>query len=456
MDATNIVKKQRLFFESHQTLSYEYRKTNLDKLRNVILLHIDDLSKALKLDLGKSAHESYLTEIGVVLKELTYMQKHLKRLMKPKKVKTHITDFPAKSVRYSDPYGVTLIISPWNYPVNLALAPLIGAIAAGNTAIVKPSEFSVHTSKVLEKIISKTFDDEYIKVVLGGVDVNQNLLDQRFDYIFFTGSSNVGKIVMEKASKHLTPVSLELGGKSPAIVDVTANIKLAAKRITFGKFLNAGQTCVAPDYVYIHENIKDDFIHQVKKNIEAFYGKNPIESDIYGSIINDKHYNRLSEYLKDGKHIIGGTIDANLRKIEPTILDNVSKTSPVMTEEIFGPILPIITYKNIDEVISFVTSRSKPLALYLFSNDKNIQTRVMRECYFGGGCINDTIVHVASDYLPFGGVGESGMGSYHGRQSFATFSHYKSILKKAVWFDLPMRYAPYSDFKKKTVKRFLK
>ena len=456
MDASIIVSKQRIFFNTHQTLSYEYRQKSLAKLREAIHSHSAELMTALQLDLGKSAHESYLTEIGVVLKELTYMQKHLKRLMKPKRVKTHLSDFPAKSLRYSDPFGVTLIISPWNYPVNLALAPLIGAIAAGNTAIIKPSEFSVNTSNVLEKMISSTFDDEYVKVVLGGIDVNQSLLDQRFDYIFFTGSTNVGRIVMEKASKYLTPVSLELGGKSPVIVDQSANVKVSAKRITFGKFLNAGQTCIAPDYLYIHEDIKEEFIREVKKNIDIFFGNSPIDSDIFGSIINKKHFERLSDYLKDGNAIIGGSTSSELLKIEPTLLEGVTTTSPVMTEEIFGPILPIITYKNIDEVISFVSSRPKSLALYLFSNDKNTQNRVMRECHFGGGCINDTIVHVASDYLPFGGVGESGMGSYHGRQSFETFSHYKSILKKGVWFDLPTRYAPYSNFKKKVVKIFLK
>lgn len=456
MNAKQLVEKQRKFYRTHQTLPYQFRKENLKRLRNAIYKYQDKLEQALKEDLGKNNHESYMTEIGFVLKELTYNERHLKKMMKPKKVKSSVTDFPASSYRYSDPYGVVLIISPWNYPVNLTIGPLIGAIAAGNTAIIKPSEFSSNTSQVIEEMISETFNEEYIKVVQGGVETNQALLDQKFNYIFFTGSTNVGKIVMEKASKHLTPISLELGGKSPVIVDKTANIEVSAKRIAFGKYLNSGQTCIAPDYLYIHTDVKEKFIKEIQKNILGFFGENPLESENYGSIINKKHFYRLAKYLNDGESVIGGKIDEENLKISPTVLESVELNSLIMNEEIFGPILPVIEYNTIDEVIDFIGSRPSPLALYLFTEDKNIENRVISECQFGGGCINDTVVHIASEFLPFGGVGESGMGSYHGEKTFQTFTHYKSILKKRTWFDLPIRYAPYNDKKATLIKKFLK
>lgn len=456
MNIKQLVQTQRTYFKTYETLEYQFRKDNLSKLRLAIIKYQPQLLKALKQDLGKNEHESYMTEIGIVLSELSYNEKHLKKLMKPKKVKTQLTDFPASSFRYADPFGVVLIISPWNYPVNLALSPLVGALSAGNTAIIKPSEFSINTSKVIEEMIVDTFDEKYVKVILGGIKANQELLDQKFDYIFFTGSTNVGKIVMEKASKHLTPVSLELGGKSPVIVDKKANIKVAAKRIAFGKFLNAGQTCIAPDYLYIHEDVKELFLEEMKKNIVEFYGQTPLDSLNYGTIINQRHFDRLNSYLNDGEIIIGGITDDQNLRISPTVLDNVELGSLVMTEEIFGPILPVITYTNIDEVIDFIGSRPKPLALYLFTEDKQVEKRVIRECQFGGGCINDTVMHIASEYLPFGGVGESGMGSYHGAKTFETFSHFKSILRKKTWFDLPVRYAPYTSRKNKMIKRFLK
>ncbi|AIO19435.1 Aldehyde dehydrogenase [Candidatus Izimaplasma bacterium HR1] len=456
MNIKQIVKNSRTYFKSHETLEYKFRKENLNKLRLAINKYEPQLLESLKLDLGKNEHESYMTEIGVVLKELTYNEKRLKKLMKPKRVRTAVTDFPGSSFRYAEPFGVVLIISPWNYPVNLTLSPLIGALTAGNTAIIKPSEFSINTSKVIEEMILDTFEEKYVKVIQGGVETNQELLDQKFDYIFFTGSTNVGKIVMEKASKHLTPISLELGGKSPVIVDKNVNIQVAAKRITFGKYLNSGQTCIAPDYLYVHKDIKEEFISEMNKNIIEFYGEKPLESSIYGSIINQRHFNRLKNYLNDGTSIVGGTIDEENLRIAPTLLDSVEMSSLVMKEEIFGPILPIISYTEIDEVIDFIGSRPKPLALYLFTENAHIEKRVLSECQFGGGCINDTVMHIASEYLPFGGVGESGMGSYHGAKSFETFSHYKSILKKRTWFDLPVRYAPYSPVKKKLIKRFLK
>ncbi len=456
MNIKNLVEKQRAYFKSNKTLSYEQRKQNLNKLRQSLYTFQPKLEDALMKDLGKSNEESYMTEIGFVLKELTYMEKNLKKLMKPKKVKSPLTDFPAKSFRYADPYGNVLIISPWNYPVNLTIGPLIGAIAAGNTVIIKPSEYSIHTSQVIDQMLSETFDEAYIKVVQGGIETNQALLDQKFNYIFFTGSTNVGKIVMEKAAKHLTPVSLELGGKSPVIVTKSANIKIAAKRIAFGKYLNSGQTCIAPDYLYIHKDVKKEFVKEFKKAITEFYGETPLTSKNYGSIINEKHFNRLINYLEDGQVVLGGEIDTTNKKIPPTLLDSVDINSKVMTEEIFGPILPIIEFNDIDDVIDFIESRPSPLAMYLFTQDKNIENRVLKECRFGGGCVNDTIVHIASEYLPFGGVGESGMGSYHGENSFKTFTHYKSVLKKKTWFDLPIRYAPYTKEKSNVIKKFLK
>ncbi len=456
MDIRHIVQKQRDYFKTHETLSYEFRKKQLKKLRVALLSYQERIENALKEDLGKNQHESYMTEVGFVLKELSYNEKHLKKFMRPKKVKSPLTDFPSTSYRYSDPYGAVLIISPWNYPVNLTIGPLIGAISAGNTAIIKPSEFSLKTSQVLEEMITETFDEKYVKVIQGGVETNQALLDEKFNYIFFTGSTNVGKIVMEKASKHLTPISLELGGKSPVIVDKTANIEVAAKRIAFGKYLNSGQTCIAPDYLYIHTDVKDHFVKEIQKVIIEFFGENPLESEHYGSIINEKHFRRLTSYLDDGNSILGGETDEESLKISPTLLDSVELNSIVMNEEIFGPILPIIEYNSIDEVIDFIQSRPSPLALYLFTEDKKIESRVITECQFGGGCINDTVVHIASEYLPFGGVGESGMGSYHGEKTFQTFTHYKSILKKRTWFDLPIRYAPYTKQKSNLIKKFLK
>ncbi len=456
MNAKEIVRKQRDYFNNQNTISYEFRYNALSKLRDVILKYEDQLNEGLYKDLGKNKTESFFAEIGQVLKELNYIQKRLKKLMKNKKVKSHIVDFPSKSFISPYPYGVTLIISPWNYPVMLSLGPLIGAIAAGNTVIIKPSEYSTNTSKLLEEILSSVFHDEYIKVVNGAVKETQDLLDQKFDYIFFTGSSNIGKIVMEKASKHLTPISLELGGKSPVIVDQYANIEVAAKRVAFGKLLNSGQTCIAPDYVYIHESVKNEFIQYLKESIEEFFGDNPIKSKDYGKIINNKHYNRLVDLLDNEFIVYGGVTNKQERKIAPTILDNISKESKIMQEEIFGPILPLITYNDLNEVISYINDNPTPLALYLFSENKKVIKRVLNECKFGGGCINDTIMHVSSDYLPFGGVGESGMGSYHGKASFDTFTHYRSIIHKSTKIDIKARYAPYTKTKEILIRKLLK
>lgn len=456
MDIKNIVKNQRAYFKSNKTLSYEFRKESLKKLRRAIYKYQDELFLALEKDLGKSNEESYMTEVGFVLKELTYMEKHLKKLMKPKKVRTGLTDFPASSYRYSDPHGVVLIMSPWNYPVNLTLGPLIGAIAGGNTMVVKPSEYSKNTAIVFEKMLSETYSEEYVKVIRGGRAENQELLNQKFDYIFFTGSTTVGRIVMEKAARYLTPISLELGGKSPSIVCQSANLKVSAKRLIFGKFLNSGQTCIAPDYLFVHKDVKEAFVEELIKAINELYGEDPINSKDFGSIINDKHFNRLLAYFNDGKIITGGQSIEAKRKISPTLLDDVKLTSDVMQEEIFGPILPIIEFESLDEVITFIESRPRPLALYLFTESKEEQNKVITNCRYGGGCVNDTVVHIASEYLPFGGVGESGMGSYHGETSFKTFTHSKSVLKKKTWYDMPFRYAPYSKRKSNIIKKFLK
>ena len=346
-------------------------------------------------------------------------------------------------------------MAPWNYPFQLNVVPLIGAIAAGNCAILKPSAYAPHTAKLMEQMVSECFSKKHGAVVLGGREENTLLLEEKFDFIFFTGSTSVGKLVMEKASKHLTPVCLELGGKSPCIVDETANIPLAAKRIVFGKLLNAGQTCVAPDYVYVHNTVKEPLIYYMKQYLSNFLGSYPLDNPNYPKIINEKHFHRLLD-LMDCQEIITGGIGNERGQIAPTILDNVHPDSPVMQEEIFGPILPLLTYHDIEDVITWIRSRPKPLALYLFSNCKTTQKRILRSISFGGGCVNDTIMHLASQYLPFGGVGESGMGSYHGKQSFLTFSHQKSILKKSNHFDLPIRYAPYTSFKEKLLKTFLK
>ncbi|MDA3932097.1 MAG: aldehyde dehydrogenase [Tenericutes bacterium] len=456
MAIKDMVNKQRDYYYTESTKTYKFRKDALKKLYDAVSTYEDEIKEALYKDLNKSAAEAYLTEIGVTLKEIKYLSKNLKKFMKRKKRKTEITNFPAKSFISPHPYGVTLIMSPWNYPIYLTLAPLAGAISAGNTAIIKPSNYSSNTSDVIEKMIQDTFDNEYISVVKGGREKNQDLLNRKFDYIFFTGSTTVGKIVMEKASRNLTPISLELGGKSPTIVTKDSNIDLSAKRIIFGKLINSGQTCVAPDYVLIDEEVEEEFIGRCMQYINQFFGKKPLENEKYGKIINKKHYDRLVGLMKDQEIVVGGKTDAKQLKIEPTVLRNVSPDSPIMQEEIFGPILPIMTYKDINEAIDFIQKRPHPLALYLFTKSKDTINKVLNQCQFGGGCINDTIMQVASDYLPFGGVGDSGIGQYHGKASFDTFTHYRSVIKKSTLIDIPLRYQPLSDMKIKMIKKVLK
>lgn len=452
----DLVERQREFYNTNATLSYEFRKHALEKLYEGVKKHEEAIKAALFIDLNKASGEAYLSEIGVTLKEIRYLLKHLRKLMKNQKKKTEITNFPAKSFVSPHPYGVTLIMSPWNYPIYLTLGPLAGALAAGNTVIIKPSNYSPKTSDAIETLIQDTFTDKYVAVVKGGREENQDLLKQKFDYIFFTGSTNVGKVVMTEAAKNLTPVSLELGGKSPTIVTKDANIDLAAKRIAFGKLINVGQTCVAPDYVLVDKDVEIDFIERITEYIKEFVGEDPVSSPDYGKIINEKHFKRLLGLIDEKKVVFGGKSNSETLKISPTILKAVTVEDAIMQEEIFGPILPIITYGALDEAIDIVKAKPHPLALYLFTNSKDVQTKVLDNCQFGGGCINDTIMQVASDYLPFGGVGDSGMGAYHGKASFDTFSHYRSIIKKSNLIDLPIRYSPIDQKKENLIKKVLK
>ncbi|MCQ2496816.1 MAG: aldehyde dehydrogenase [Lachnospiraceae bacterium] len=456
MDITEIVKAQRKFFESGKTLSVAFRKEALISLEKAIKNHEQEVISALKEDLGKSLQESYMCEYGLALSELTYMKKHFKGYARRKRATSPLTNFPSASYLYKVPYGNVLIMSPWNYPFLLTIDPLIDAIAAGNTAVVKPSAYSPKTGAVMQKIISEAFDPEYVAMILGGRQENQTLLDEKFDFIFFTGSQAVGKEVMSKASKHLTPVSLELGGKSPCIIDEDANIKLAAKRVVFGKYLNCGQTCVAPDYIVCHKNIKNAFIEAVKEEIKKQYGDDPLNNDAYGKIINDKHFNRIVGLIDEKKLVYGGKSDSSKLKIEPTVIDNVSYDDAIMQQEIFGPLMPILSFDNLDELLDNINKGPHPLAFYYFSRNSAKAKAAVARCRFGGGCINDTIVHLATPYMPFGGVGESGMGNYHGKFGFDTFSHTKSIVNKKQWLDLNMRYQPYTDSKVKILKMFLK
>ncbi len=449
------VRKQRLFFEKGITKGIDYRIQNLKTLKQAIVTHEKGIIEALKKDLNKAPFEAYATEIGLVLEELEYIVKHLRNWAKPRKVKTPITHFLSASYQYSEPYGIVLIMSPWNYPFQLTIAPLIGSMAAGNCTIVKPSEYSSHTAEIIERLLCENFDESYITVVRGGREANKTLLDEKFDYIFFTGSVSVGRVVMESASKHLTPVSLELGGKSPCIVDETANLDMAAKRIVWGKYLNAGQTCVAPDYLLVHKNVKNELITKMRKYIEEFYGSDPLNNPDYPKIINDKHFNRLLGLIQNETIAVGGNYNDQTHRIAPTILDNVTWDRPIMQEEIFGPLFPVLEFESLNDVIGTVNHHPKPLALYFFTQDRKREQYVIDNTSFGGGCINDTVVHLATSYMPFGGVGDSGMGGYHGKASFDTFSHQKSILKKSTLFDIPLRYPPYKD-KLKLLKRIMR
>ena len=454
MDFSELVDKQRAYFRTGATRSLEFRLAMLKKLQAAIRDNADQIEAALLEDMNKCPSETYMTETGILLDEIRFHIRHLAGWMKEKAVRTPLAQFPSRSFISPEPFGVALIMSPWNYPVQLSMDPLIGAISAGCTAVVKPSVYAPAASAVVAKILRGAFPTEYVAVVEGGRAENAALLEQEFDYIFFTGSPAVGRLVMESAAKHLTPVTLELGGKSPVIVDQTANIPVAARRIAFGKVLNAGQTCIEPDYLFIHESVKDAFVEAYRSALHEFFPSGDLTD--MNVIINEKHFSRLVGLLQSGKAVIGGGTDASRRFIEPTLLDEVDIHSPIMQEEIFGPILPMLSYTDIRECIGYITAHPRPLSLYLFSADPAAERLVLNSCSFGGGCINDVIIHVASSLMPFGGVGASGMGSYHGKKSFETFTHYRSMVKKATWLDLPIRYRPYSPERDKLVRRFLK
>lgn len=456
MNIEKLVKQQRTYFESGATLSYASRIDALQRIGAAIARHEKALCDALYQDLHKCASESQMAEIAMTRAELNYCIRHLAGWMRREHIKTGLANFHAKSFTVAEPYGVTLVMAPWNYPVLLCLEPLIDAVAAGNCVVLKPSAYAPHVSAVLAKMLGETFDAEYIAVVEGGREENNALLEQRFDYIFFTGSTAVGKVVLEKAARHVTPVTLELGGKSPCIVDRTADIKKAARRIVFGKILNSGQTCVAPDYLIVHPDVRQALFAAMKNELVRMLGEKPLESEEYPRMVNEKHYARVMALLK-GEHIVtGGYGNPKTLQIAPTILDHVSLDAPVMQEEIFGPVLPTLTFRTREELLAIIRHFEKPLACYLFTRDKSMERWLFAHVSFGGGCINDTIVHLATSEMGFGGVGASGMGSYHGRAGFETFSHRKSVIQKYNWLDLPMRYHPYAKWKDAVIRRVMR
>ena len=441
----SLIKEQKAFFSTNRTRDIGFRKAQLNILQNAIRENRDEILSALQQDLSKSAYEGYLTEVGIVLDEIRFVKKHLNKWARVRRVRSGLLLFPAASYVYSEPYGVSLIISPWNYPFQLVIDPLIGSIAAGNCSVVKPSEYAPHTARIFNEIISNNFESNYIAVIEGEADVSQALLDEVFDYIFFTGSTEIGKMVMQAAARNLTPVTLELGGKSPCIVDRDTDLNLTAKRIVSGKFINAGQTCIAPDYLMVHRKLKTKLVDRMKYYINRFYGDDPQKSPDYPRIVNDRHFVRLSKLLQKGTIIAGGQSDRQNLYIAPTILEEVNWDDPIMQNEIFGPILPVFAYEDNSEVISRLKNMPKPLAFYFFSNNSQNAEDMIRATSFGGGCINDTLLHFVNPRLPFGGIGPSGIGSYHGKKSFETFSHQKSILKRSFRLDAPLRYPPYGN-----------
>ncbi|MBQ8207246.1 MAG: aldehyde dehydrogenase [Clostridia bacterium] len=443
-DIEKLLKSQREYFRSGATLPIDFRIEMLKKLRSAVKKYEKEIGEALKSDLGKSDFEGFMCESGLVLTEISYMIRHVRRFAKKKIVYTPLAQFASVSYKKPSPYGNTLIMSPWNYPFLLTIDPLANAIAAGNTAIIKPSAYSPATSTMVKKIIGECFPPEYVAVVTGGRKENASLLEQKFDFVFFTGSQNVGKEVLRHTAEHLTPAVLELGGKSPCIVDSTAKLKLAAKRIVFGKYLNCGQTCVAPDYILCESSVKDEFVREIVKQVKKQYGEKPLENPDYGKIINEKHFERLLGLIDSKKVILGGSSNPKTQQIEPTVMTDVTWNDAVMQEEIFGPIMPILTFDKFEDIFDILLDKSKPLALYLFSEDKKHIRSVTERLSYGGGCINDTIIHLATSEMGFGGVGESGMGAYHGKEGFDVFSHTKSIVDKKTWMDLPMRYQPYN------------
>ena len=450
-DAAVLVQKQREYFASGATLPVARRIDALKRLRRALLERAEDIARALEQDLGKAPEESYMCETGLVVSEISFLLRHIRAYAREKTVRTPLAQFASRSCRKPSPYGVTLIMSPWNYPILLTLEPLADAIAAGNTAIIKPSAYSPAVSALLQKLIGELFPEEYVAVVTGGREENEHILEQKFDYIFFTGSTGVGRYVLEKAARYTTPVTLELGGKSPCIVDESADLKLAARRIVFGKYLNCGQTCVAPDYVLCAGAVKEKLLTYVKAEIMRQYGDASC-----GKLVNRKHFERVCRLIDPAKVVVGGGSDPESLTIEPTVLDGVTWEDAVMQEEIFGPVMPVLTFDTLDEVIGRVNSRPRPLALYIFSRDKDAVERVTSRCSYGGGCVNDVVIHLATSAMGFGGVGESGMGAYHGKTGFDTFTHYKSMVDKKTWIDLPMRYRPYTRLNDRLIHFFLK
>lgn len=435
---------QRAFFATQATKSLDFRLDALGRLERAILTHESRIYEALHADFRKSTFEGYGTEVGLVLSEIRLHRKKLRRWARPEKVGSGLVNLPASSRILREPYGVALILAPWNYPFQLLMNPLVGAISAGNCAMVKPADYTTHTSALMAELIAATFPEEHVTAFTGGRDVNQALLEERFDYIFFTGSPALGRVVMEKAARHLTPVSLELGGKSPCIVDADANLKVAARRIAWGKFLNAGQTCVAPDYLLVHSSVKAPLVGLIKESIRSMYGEDPSQSPDFPRIINTKQMDHLQRLMASGTVLCGGVVKESERYIAPTLIESVGPEDPIMQEEIFGPLLPVLTFESTDEAIAFVNARPKPLALYYFSENREQQQRMLAYTSSGGGCINETVMHTANHHMPFGGVGTSGMGGYHGWYSYDAFSHRRGILTKPTWIDLPLRYAPYA------------
>lgn len=457
MEIDQILIRQSAFFKSGKTLPINFRIEMLKKLQSTVKKYEEEINDALRRDLGKSPFEGFMCETGLVLSELSYLIRHTGKFAAQKRVRTPLAQFAAKSYEKMSPYGNVLIMSPWNYPFLLTMDPLADAIAAGNTVVLKPSAYSPATSEIVKKMVEECFPPEYVAVVTGGRKENSELLKKKFDMIFFTGSQNVGKEVLRCAAEHLTPAVLELGGKSPCIVDETAKLALAAKRIVFGKFLNCGQTCVAPDYLLCQESVREQLEEEIVKQIKLQFGQNPLENQNYGKIINQKHFDRVCSLIDEKKTVFGGRWDREALRIEPTVMTNVEWTDPIMQEEIFGPVLPILTYERFEDLYGLLADRPKPLAFYLFSEDRERIREATDRCRYGGGCINDTIIHLATSEMGFGGVGESGMGAYHGRIGFEAFSHKKSMVDKKTFLDLPMRYQPYtSEFYKKLLHLFLK
>lgn len=455
MSIPELLKQQQSFFKTLKTRDVNYLKSTLKSLKKEIELNEKNICDALAKDFKKPAFETFLTEIGVVISEIDLALKNISKWSKPKRVRPTLLNFPSSAYIYSEPYGTVLIIAPWNYPFQLTIAPLVAALAAGNTIVLKPSELTPHTSKLVEEILLKVFDENHVAIVQGGIPETTELLNQKWDYMFFTGSVPVGKIVAKAAAKHLTPVTLELGGKSPCIIDETVNIKLVAKRLVWGKYMNAGQTCIAPDYILVKPEVKSELIQHLVQEIEKAYTINPEQSNDYPRIINEKNLQRLQKMLVDENIVYGGKIDEHDNYISPTIIDSPSLDSEVMKDEIFGPILPILEFNTNEDIERVVSNYDKPLSFYVFSNNKTFTKQLLTKYSFGGGVINDSVIHFSNHRLPFGGVGESGIGAYHGRYGFDTFSHKKGIVKKGNWLDIPLRYAPYKG-KLKPLKTMLK